>query len=320
MISAYFPNPEKEYRLDADDPADQDTLEKLRVHIDAIKPVWRTDLKAEWFDMLDTTYKKLMHPYDVANPPEGEGWVIQLVCHHYNPTPSMSQLKFPVTDPRRVEFGPYQYITEKVLKTFSDPRLRLFGVKNVALAWLVPEKNWTTEKGNLSSNTVPLLARASAPAGEGGGGGGRNAGRHGWWRQGQGDDGWHGPDAWWQMGRGGQGGMYAGGREERAWASHGTDDGHARHDGRHRPLRRPRESEAQVPDPYRLLDPVRLAAAQPEQQPQTDEDRAAKLKELVDKMVEAEKNNPAVTMPKLEEIEAASLKASQQIDSRCRRP
>ncbi len=52
-ISAFFPDPVRDYKLDPDDPSVQDELEKLRVHIDAIKPVWRTDLKTEWFDMLD---------------------------------------------------------------------------------------------------------------------------------------------------------------------------------------------------------------------------------------------------------------------------
>ena len=45
VISRYFPDPEREYHLDPDNPEDQDELEKLRVHIDAIKPVWRTDLE-----------------------------------------------------------------------------------------------------------------------------------------------------------------------------------------------------------------------------------------------------------------------------------
>ena len=48
--------------------------------------------------------------------------------------------------------------------------------------------------------------------------------------------------------------------------------------------------------------------------PKTEEEEKAKIKELVDKMKEAEKNNPAVTMPKGEEIEAASLKKSEELD------
>ena len=88
IISRYFPDPVRDYGLDADSPEDQDDIEKLRVHIDAIKPVWRNDLKTEWFDELDPNFKRLMHPYDaINNPPTGEGWVIQLVCHHYNPYP-----------------------------------------------------------------------------------------------------------------------------------------------------------------------------------------------------------------------------------------
>ena len=49
LISAYFPDPEREYGLDPDAPESQNELEKLRVHIDAIKPVWRADLNTEWF-------------------------------------------------------------------------------------------------------------------------------------------------------------------------------------------------------------------------------------------------------------------------------
>ena len=45
-VSIYFPNPEQDYKLNPDDPNVQDEVEgALRVHIDAIKPVWRTDLK-----------------------------------------------------------------------------------------------------------------------------------------------------------------------------------------------------------------------------------------------------------------------------------
>ncbi len=47
-ISAFFPDPEEEYDLDPDAPESQDTLDKLRVHIDAIKPVYRKDV-GEWF-------------------------------------------------------------------------------------------------------------------------------------------------------------------------------------------------------------------------------------------------------------------------------
>jgi type IV pilus assembly protein PilM len=49
--------------------------------------------------------------------------------------------------------------------------------------------------------------------------------------------------------------------------------------------------------------------------PKTEEDRAAKIKDWVDKLTEVEKNHPAVTMPKAEEIEAASNKKSKEIDS-----
>ena len=63
------------------------------------------------------------------------------------------------TTRRRTDFGPVQFLTDKVLPKLNDPRLRLFGVNHVAVAWLTIEKEWTTEKGqstnNLASNTVP---------------------------------------------------------------------------------------------------------------------------------------------------------------------
>ena len=40
-ISAFWPDPVAEYKLNPDEPASQEVLEKLRVHIDLIKPVWR---------------------------------------------------------------------------------------------------------------------------------------------------------------------------------------------------------------------------------------------------------------------------------------
>jgi type IV pilus assembly protein PilM len=180
-ISNYFPDPVRDYNLDADAPETQNTLEKLRVHIDGIRPVWRNDLKTEWFDNVDATKKRLMEPYDVANPPAGEGWVIQLICHHYNPMPSKKERDL-VGDPSRTEFGPYQFITDKVLTVLNKPEIRLFGVHHVALAWLARDPEWTNEKGsqnnNLSSNTIPLLDRAT-PKAEGGAEGGAPSGGSG---------------------------------------------------------------------------------------------------------------------------------------------
>ena len=76
------------------------------------------------------------------------------------------------------------------------------------------------------------------------------------------------------------------------------------------------KKQTQDPDPHRLLASVRLEAAQAEELPKTEEEQKAKIKEVVDKMTEAEKNNPAVTMPKGEEIQAASLKKSEEIETK----
>jgi type IV pilus assembly protein PilM len=50
--------------------------------------------------------------------------------------------------------------------------------------------------------------------------------------------------------------------------------------------------------------------------PKTEEEQKKSLEEVVTKMTEAQKNNPAVTMPKAEDLQAASLKKSEEVDSK----
>jgi type IV pilus assembly protein PilM len=319
VISQYFPDPEREYSLDPDAPEDQESLEKLRVHIDAIKPVWRNDLKAEWFDQLDPDFKRLMHPFDAETPPEGEGWVIQLVCHHYNPYPKRDQMALAVDDPKRTDFGPYQFLTEKVLKKLNSPSLRLFGVDHIALAWMSEDKEWTSEKGsqhnNLASRTVPLLDRATASVAEGGGGPG-GAGSEMMARMGAGMRAGMARGA--MMGgsgmMGGGAGMMGG---EGMRGMMGGMRGMMGRDGMMGARLTDAEAKKQLKTLTRtdfLLQFVWKPVKQ-EDLPKTEEDQKTKVKELADKMVEAQKNHPAVTIPKLEDIQAASLKKSKEIDS-----
>ncbi|MFI5460282.1 MAG: type IV pilus assembly protein PilM [Isosphaerales bacterium] len=315
-ISSYFPDPIRDYDLDPDAPESQDDIEKLRVHIDAIKPVWRNDLKAEWFDQLDATYKKLMLPYDVANPPTGEGWVIQLVCHHYNPYPkTKEQVLLSPKDPRRTDFGPYQFITDKVLTLLklNNPELRLFGVHHVALAWMARDAEWTSQKGsqnnNLSGKSIPLLARATPPAGtEGGGGGGGNSmmanqslmGGANATMSGRGMmDGMKGD----MVGRVPQmGGMAGMGQMGGMFGSNKMTDA---------------ETKKKLKTLTRTDFLLQFVwQPKPDDQPKTKEDLEAKLKAEVAKLTDAEKNFTADSAAKLEEaIEAASLQKSQAVDS-----
>ncbi len=181
-IGDYFPDPVRDYKLDPSKPENQHKLDTLRVHIDAIKPVWRTDLAKEWFDdpaVLKPEFKNLMHAVDRGTPPTGEGWVVQVVGHHFNPLPTTKEEQAK-PEGARTEFGPYGYLVKKIIPMLNDPRLRFYGVHHVALAWMVSDRKWTTEKGaqnnGLASTTVPILARAAAPvsaegSGVSGGGG-----------------------------------------------------------------------------------------------------------------------------------------------------
>jgi type IV pilus assembly protein PilM len=69
---------------------------------------------------------------------------------------------------RQTAFGPYQYLTAKILPGLFDPALRVEGVNHVALAWMTVDRSWTSDKGannnGLTSTPVPLLARATPPA------------------------------------------------------------------------------------------------------------------------------------------------------------
>ena len=126
-----------------------------------------------------------MHPYDWTRPtpPPARAGSSRSSATITTPIPTAEQLRITnLKDPRRTEFGPYQFITEKVLHKLNSPFLRLFGVSHVALAWMSIDKDWTSEKGsgnnNLASNTVPLLDRASPPADTER----RCSGRHGRWQ------------------------------------------------------------------------------------------------------------------------------------------
>ena len=72
-LSAYFPDPVRDYGLDPDAPESQSELEKLRVHIDAIKPVWRTDLNAEWFEIWTPPTRSSCFPTTSRTPRRARG-------------------------------------------------------------------------------------------------------------------------------------------------------------------------------------------------------------------------------------------------------
>ncbi|MFM7129589.1 MAG: pilus assembly protein PilM, partial [bacterium] len=181
-INAYLPDPVTEKKLDVTNPGDQLRLAKLAVHIDQIKPAYRNDLATEWFDTLDgvnANAKSTMHPYDIkeGKTPTGEGWVIQIVGHHYNPYPGRVK--------NEDNMGPLGYIRNDILKRLQAAGPRRFGLSHAVLVWMTEDKEWTTEKAassnSLSSNAIPLIPAvgAAAAGAEGAGGEGGMAGMMG---------------------------------------------------------------------------------------------------------------------------------------------
>ncbi len=175
LVNDHLPDPASEYHLNPLNPNDVKVLDKLRVHIDRIKPVYRTDVAAGWFNdpkAFPDSFKVTLHPYDRPTPPggkeppAGEGWIVQIVGHHYNPYPKdAAERAIPLDSPKRREFGPYDFITRKILPRFQGADLRVLGIHHAALTWKITDPGWTTDKGAIGAGTVAtLLDRASPPA------------------------------------------------------------------------------------------------------------------------------------------------------------
>lgn len=177
-ITLYTPDPETEAKvmsggkllLSDDNPADYDLLSKLRVHIDAIVPRYREDLKTWWESELGsiTTQglgKESMDPMDRDSPPSGPGWVVQIVGHHFNPSPFTSGI---TEAEKQIAKGSRNYIQENILPRFWVPELRVRGFHHAALTWFFPQKSWTNDVG--SGPPAPLWD-IETKASSGGGGG-----------------------------------------------------------------------------------------------------------------------------------------------------
>ncbi len=176
-INGQFPDPAAEYHLDPSIPKNIQLLDLLRVHVDKIRPVYRMDVATDWYNdakMFPETFKATLHPLDRNEPPAGEGWIIQILCHHYNPTATTAaETRLPAD--KRMSFGPWNYIYYKVLPRFWTAELRALGIHHVAMTWIVTDKEWTTDKGaagNGASGAATLLARATPPVASTGGMGG----------------------------------------------------------------------------------------------------------------------------------------------------
>jgi len=318
-ISAYFPDPIRDYGLQPNNPQDEYAVEKLTVHIDRIMPVWRTDVAMEWFEDVNPLYKRLMHPYDVENPPSGEGWIVQIVGHHYNPYPSAEQLRMG-DDPRRVEYGPYEFLTKKVLSKLNSPSLRLYGVNHVTLAWMSIDKNWTSEKGtatnNLASRTVPLLDRAAPPEGEDG-----DMGMMGGMMMGPGMMSSGGMGRGRMMGEMDASMMPGSGMMGPGMGMMGPGMGMMGRGMRGGPLGAEAKQKLRTLTRTDFLlqfvwqpEVVEEVPSTPEEQQALVEERTAKMREIIEKMREAEKANAAVTVPREEEIEKASDAKTEEVE------
>lgn len=171
-ISEALPDPAKEYKLDPNDPKNYDFLSKLNVHVDMIVPAWRSDVDAMWFsdpEVVDESAKTFMHVYDRSNPPKGEGWIVQIVGHHYNPTYIPKKM---TPEEEKTALGPTRFLQRKVLPRFWAPTLRALGITHATVTWLpTPDTAWTSEKTVGANIMAPLLGPEVAASGGATGGG-----------------------------------------------------------------------------------------------------------------------------------------------------
>jgi type IV pilus assembly protein PilM len=173
VVNSTLPNPEAELGLDPNLPSNLEVLRDLRVHIDAIIPRFRADVST-WFTdpaFVRPWTKSFMHPYDRDNPPTGEGWVVQIIGHHYNPSPLGPKAKRLTENEKKVALGPQQYLVQKVVPRFWTPRLRQFGIHHAMLTYISPpDDEWVSSKAaGAPIPVVPVLPKEAAPAGELGG-------------------------------------------------------------------------------------------------------------------------------------------------------
>jgi type IV pilus assembly protein PilM len=170
-INAAMPDPPKERRLDQNLPENQDVLRDLRVHIDAVLPRYRADLNADWFAQLDPLAKDRMHAFDRTTPPSGDGWVIQVVGHHYNPSKIGPNAKKLSAKEKEVAQGPIEYLIYDVIPRLWVPKLRQFGIHHACLAWVQLDSEWVTSKiaGANPLPPAPLMARAGGSGAAAGG-------------------------------------------------------------------------------------------------------------------------------------------------------
>ncbi len=165
LISSALPAPARELKKDADDPKNFDFLSRLKVHIDGVFPVYRTDLESGWFNDVDAVpeaAKNYMHAYDRTNAPKGSGWVVQVTGHHYNPDKNSTKY---TAEENRYNEGPTRYLKFTVLPRFWTERLRAAGIHHATITWVGIDRKWTSDKTrNMGALAVLLQPEAGKGA------------------------------------------------------------------------------------------------------------------------------------------------------------
>ena len=96
--------------------------------------------------------------------PQGAGWVIEIIGHHYNPPRyGKGSEKLGDASGRSLRAGPFPFLTNKVLPRLWIPSLRQNGIHHATLAWLdEPDFEWETTKA--ASRHGRAQGPASCPA------------------------------------------------------------------------------------------------------------------------------------------------------------
>ena len=169
VINDHMPDPAAEYHLDPKIPMDVKILDRLRVHVDKIKPVLPDPTSnTEWFST--NIERKLQGdiciPLDRKEAPGGRRLDYPDPLPPLQPDPDRRDtMKLPDSAQRK-SFGPYNYIVHQGFARDSPAAdLRALGGHHAALTWMAtPTRTGPSEMG---SGRKRDLSSAAHPAGPG---------------------------------------------------------------------------------------------------------------------------------------------------------
>ena len=178
VISGFFPDPERGIRAGSQRARSPRTPSRNSASTSTPSSRCGARISSEWFTETrpEVQDADASHRRKERAAPTGEGWIVQLVCHHYNPYPDLTNRE-PGTadaDPRRTVAGPLVRFNSSRIRCYRSSISRAPPLRRppIAVAWLDREPSGPPKRGPEQQQPgeqtrCPLLDRASVPPGTG---------------------------------------------------------------------------------------------------------------------------------------------------------